>query len=183
MFQTVGVNPWDILAVETAERFADDLAAYSELVEASAHTTSDWTAAFACREAADPDAGIDSASWAAGNAAHELAERLAGDTVNSPDDPRFVTALQTQRQIQADLLRCIFGNPFRPVAFDPRWRTADVLGVARGVYDERAFGRLPVLMDALLDAGCDNADVLEHCRSEGPHARGCWVVDLVLGKT
>jgi hypothetical protein len=80
-------------------------------------------------------------------------------------------------------IRCIVGNPLRPVAFDPRWRTADVLGVARGVYEERAFDRLPVLMDALLDAGCDNADVLDHCRSPGPHVRGCWVVDLILGKT
>jgi hypothetical protein len=81
-----------------------------------------------------------------------------------------------------DLLRCIFGNPFRVVSFDPRWRTEDVLGVARGIYEERAFDRLPLLADALMDAGCDDEQVLGHCRDEGPHARGCWVVDLVLGK-
>jgi hypothetical protein len=80
------------------------------------------------------------------------------------------------------LLRDIVGNPFRPVAFDPRWRSADAVGLARGIYDERAFDRLPLLADALMDAGCDHEQVLGHCRSEGPHVRGCWVVDLVLGK-
>jgi hypothetical protein len=80
------------------------------------------------------------------------------------------------------LLRCVAGDPFRPVACDPGWRTADVVSLARGIYDERAFDRLPILADALQDAGCDNADVLGHCRGPGPHVRGCWVVDLVLGK-
>jgi hypothetical protein len=83
---------------------------------------------------------------------------------------------------QTMLARDIFGNPFRPVAFDPRWRTTDVIGLARGIYDERAFDRLPLLADALMDAGCADEQVIGHCRSEGPHVRGCWVVDLVLGK-
>ena len=74
------------------------------------------------------------------------------------------------------------GNPFRPVAFDPRWRTEDTLGLARGIYHERAFARLPLLADALMDAGCDDDRLVGHCRWAGPHARGCWVVDLVLGK-
>jgi hypothetical protein len=80
------------------------------------------------------------------------------------------------------LLRDIFGNPFRPVSFDPRWRTADTLGLARGIYEDRAFDRLPLLADALMDAGCADEQVIGHCRSEGAHVRGCWVVDLVLGK-
>jgi hypothetical protein len=84
---------------------------------------------------------------------------------------------------QAALLRCIFGNPFRPVALDPAWRTEAVVGLAAGIYADRAFDRLPVLADALEDAGCADADVLGHCRGPGPHARGCWVVDLLLGKT
>jgi hypothetical protein len=83
---------------------------------------------------------------------------------------------------QAGLVRDIFGNPFSPVAFDPRWRSADVVGVARGIYEERAFDRLPLLADALMDAGCADEQVIGHCRSEGPHVRGCWMVDLVLGK-
>jgi len=83
---------------------------------------------------------------------------------------------------QVAYFRDIFGNPFRPVAFDARWRTADVLGLARGIYEDRAFDRMPLLADALMDAGCDSDDLLTHCRGDGPHVRGCWVVDLVLGK-
>ncbi len=80
------------------------------------------------------------------------------------------------------VIRDIFGNPFRPVTVDPAWLTSDVLALARGIYAERAFDRMPILADALQDAGCDNEDVLTHCRdASAPHVRGCWVVDLVLG--
>jgi hypothetical protein len=84
--------------------------------------------------------------------------------------------------IQAGFARCILGNPFRPVTFDPRWRSADTVALARGIYEDRAFDRLLLLADALMDAGCDDEQVIGHCRSEGPHVRGCWVVDSVLGK-
>jgi hypothetical protein len=81
-------------------------------------------------------------------------------------------------------LHDIFGNPFRPVTLDPSWLTSDVVALARGIYDERAFDRMPILADALQDAGCDSEDVLNHCRDEkGTHVRGCWVVDLLLGKS
>jgi hypothetical protein len=75
-----------------------------------------------------------------------------------------------------------FGDTERPVARDPSWLTDTVLALARGIYDEKAFDRMPYLADALQDAGCEAEDVLTHCRGPGPHARGCWVVDLVLGK-
>jgi hypothetical protein len=66
---------------------------------------------------------------------------------------------------------------------DPAWLTSDVVALARGIYEERAFDRMPILADALQDAGCDNDDVLTHCRdASATHVRGCWVVDLVLGK-
>ena len=81
------------------------------------------------------------------------------------------------------LLRCLYGDPFRPVAADPGWRTSAVVGLAAGIYEDRAWDRLPVLADALEDAGCADADVLGHLRGPGPHARGCWVVDLILGKS
>ena len=83
--------------------------------------------------------------------------------------------------VAAALLRDTFGDRFRSVAIDRGWRTTDVLGVARGIYDERAFDRLPILADALQDAGCADGELLGHCRGPGPHARGCWAVDLVLG--
>jgi hypothetical protein len=83
----------------------------------------------------------------------------------------------------ADILRDIFGNPFRPITFDPAWRTDTVLSLAGQMYESRDFGAMPILADALQDAGCDNEDVLNHCRdANATHVRGCWVVDLVLGK-
>ena len=82
------------------------------------------------------------------------------------------------------LLREMFGNPFHPILADPAWLTSDVLALARGIYEERAFDRMPILADALQDAGCDNTDVLNHCRDTSlVHVRGCWVVDLLLAKT
>ena len=80
-------------------------------------------------------------------------------------------------------LHDIFGNPFRPLRTDPNWLTSTVVAIARGVYDERAFNRLPLLADALQDAGCENTDILDHCRGPGPHVRGCWVIDQLLGKS
>jgi hypothetical protein len=91
--------------------------------------------------------------------------------------------LDEEQARQATILRDIFSNPFRSVAFDPMWRTADVMLLANGIYEERAFDRMPILADALQDAGCDNADILGHCRdANAPHVRGCWALDLVLGK-
>jgi hypothetical protein len=86
---------------------------------------------------------------------------------------------------QCQLLRDIVGNPFRPAVVAPAWLawgggTAPKL--ARAVYDEHAFDRLPVLADALEEAGCTDADLLAHLRGPSPHVRGCWVVDLILGK-
>jgi hypothetical protein len=82
---------------------------------------------------------------------------------------------------QAALLRCIFGMvPFRAVPIVHSSST--VTAVAQTIYDDRAFDRLPILADALEDAGCTNQDILAHCRRGDEHVRGCWVVDLLLGK-
>lgn len=86
-----------------------------------------------------------------------------------------------ERAEQASLLRCIFGNPFRPVTLDPFWNTSTVLSLAQRMYGSRDFSPMPILADALQDAGCDNPDFLNHCRGGGPHARGRWVVDQLLG--
>ncbi len=77
----------------------------------------------------------------------------------------------------------LFGNPFRPIAVAPEWLTSTVLALATSIYTEKAFDRLPILADALQDAGCDSDDLLNHLRSAGPHVRGCWALDLVLGKS
>jgi hypothetical protein len=85
------------------------------------------------------------------------------------------------------LLRDIFGPlPFRAIALDPAWLTwnhATVHAIAGRIYDERTFHDLPILADALEDAGCTDPDILAHCRQGGEHVRGCWVVDLILGKS
>lgn len=80
------------------------------------------------------------------------------------------------------LFRCVFGNPFRPVVVDPVWLTSTVVDLAWANYVYRDFDRLSILADALEDAGCTDREILDHCRLPGPHVRGCWVVDLVLGK-
>lgn len=91
------------------------------------------------------------------------------------------------------LARWVSGSPQQPTAdadtgpvgvvFEPEWRTEAVVALSRGIYDDRAFERLPVLADALEDAGCADPDILAHCRGGGPHARGCWVIDAALGAT
>ena len=83
---------------------------------------------------------------------------------------------------QTALVRCLFGNPFRPRAVCAAGLTQEVRALAHSIYAERAFDRMPLLADALEASGRTNADLIEHCRSGREHARGCWVVDLLLGK-
>ncbi|MCE9565159.1 MAG: hypothetical protein K8U57_24265 [Planctomycetes bacterium] len=88
------------------------------------------------------------------------------------------------RSLGVEFVHDIIGNPFRPVSFDPDWRSLTVLSLAQHIYDSRDFSPMPILADALQDAGCDHADILTHCRdANATHVRGCWVVDLVLGKS
>ena len=131
-------------------------------------------------------AALDCASWQAAadsyRRAAQDAEAAAGYAVEGTAGREEYETRGRERAVQFDILRDIFGNPFRPVALAPSWLTSTVLALAEGIYAERAFDRLPILADALMDAGCDNDDVLNHCRSSGPHVRGCWVVDLLTGR-
>jgi hypothetical protein len=113
--------------------------------------------------------------------------RIAYGNIRAGYGAAWNPPLQEQfwREIDAEAraaVRDIFGDPFRPVAFSPDWRTDTALALARQLYESRDFSPMPILADALQDAGCGNEDILNHCRSSGPHVRGCWVVDLVLGK-
>jgi hypothetical protein len=84
---------------------------------------------------------------------------------------------------QVRLLRDVIPNPYRPVTFSPSWHTDTAVALARQMYDSRDFGAMPILADALQEAGCEDATILNHCRDpKQVHVRGCWVVDLVLGK-
>jgi len=92
---------------------------------------------------------------------------------------RAIKVLGAELKDQVKLLRDIF--PFRPLSFDPSWRTSTVSALAQTMYDFRDFSAMPILADALQDAGCDNEEMLAHCRDPKPvHVRGCWVVDAVL---
>jgi len=113
----------------------------------------------------------------------EMASQPAA-CVGKRHDRRFDRKLfAADQRAVADLVRDIFGNPFRPVTIAPAWwQTPSVVSLARTVYDSRDFSAMPGLADALEETGCGHPDVLAHCRGDGPHVRGCWVVDLILGK-
>ncbi len=124
--------------------------------------------------------------WQSAQEFAALVVRLRGEAVFG--DFRSGGGESIHRQREADragvarLIADIVGDPFRTVSVEPSWLASTVVQFAAGVYADRAFDRLPILADALEEAGCDNADMLSHCRGPGPHVRGCWVVDLLLGK-
>jgi hypothetical protein len=94
-------------------------------------------------------------------------------------------AVAVESKAQCDLVREVFGNPFRPATVDPAWRqwnAGAVVKMAQAIHEERRFGDLPILADALEEAGCDRADMVEHCRAGGEHVPGCWLIDLLLEK-
>ena len=192
-------------AVEVLEQLADGLATEKEraaaFTAAKAATASfnrdkggmeevhNW-AASAAEWAVDEDLTVDAEnlSFLAAAAVRRHAavtgppEERAMVTDNREGGPFAVAAEEAADLAQANLLREVFGNPFRPVKVKPAWLTDTVLALAKQMYESREFSAMPILADALQDAGCDNDDVLAHCRDTGAtHVRGCWVVDLLLG--
>jgi hypothetical protein len=130
------------------------------------------------------------AHYAANAIAHQLyySNRENSDEV-AMNSPVWIATSAAEWVTQCTMLRGIFGNPFRPISSNPSWLTPTVLGLAEAAYDNRNLpagtldnSRLAVLADALEDAGCDNADILNHLRQPGEHVRGCWLLDLLLGK-
>jgi hypothetical protein len=153
--------------VELAERYVDGRATREEFGVADWDREKPKESAIAacCRWDFDPYGGMY-------NLLHEMQAAFRHD------DPGVQEAAA-----QAALLRDIFHVPYpRSVTFDPAWKTSDVVGLAQAIYDERASDQMPILADALEEAGCDNAAILSHCREPAEHVRGCWVVDLVLGR-
>jgi hypothetical protein len=173
-----------ILATEVAERFVESAASHAELI-AAFHGAKEvceqiWRrtsggratnrrskrggqqsirVACSARDAADP-------SW-------DVRQALRSVRVGA------ATEMGVKR---SSLLRDIFGNPFRPVIADLAWLTSTIIVLAQAIYSERAFDRLPILADALEEAGCQGAEILAHCRGSGSHVKGCFVIDLILGK-
>jgi hypothetical protein len=173
------------VAVQVAEHYIDGLASWDELETAwRASQGFGGFAAGAADCASSPERvlgsnAIDVASYAS-NAAF-YADPRASKAKADRD-----RAMLAEQAAQADLLRDIAGNPFRatPTA-DPAWltwRDGTVRRLAETIYNERRFADLPVLADALEEAGCTDAEILDHCRGGGEHVLGCWMVDLVLAK-
>ena len=122
-------------------------------------------------------------AWGTAEATLIAAGRCVRVATGLLDDRPEQEHFSAEERTQCDLVRCIFGNPFRPTVFDPSWQTSDVTAISRGMYESRDFSAMAILADALQDAGCDDTTVLDHCRNTShAHTRGCWVVDSILGK-
>jgi hypothetical protein len=173
--------------VDVLERFADGAASESELLVAR-NTNLGF--------AADPPFGAEEGPfWADPNglmtrmidAAHDDLTRVhCEEECIGAADPQGSERISATAQAELiAVVRDVVGNPFRPVRFEASWllwSNGTVPKIGQAIYEERAFEWLPILADALLDAGCNNEHIIAHCRLLGTHVRGCWVVDLVLNK-
>jgi hypothetical protein len=177
-------------AVQVAERFSDGLATAEELWEAGEAV---WGAAESGELGVEGQGAAcayscyrqEDGSYPSGTP-REVANQMLvalGDEIAS--DERY----ETECGVLSNLLRCIIGNPFRPVTVSPAWQTPQVIALAQAGYEHRDLPsghldptRLAILADALEDAGCTDQTILNHLRGPGPHVRGCWAVDLILGK-
>ena len=173
-------DPRSRAVVEAAEKYADGL------IDKAALAAARVEAVRATREGSAPAPG--------GSYSPEAAAECLGNL--EPYDVFFactarvtfvvasyrIGTRKAEQALQARFLRDVFGNPFRPMVFAPEWRTDTAVALAQQMYDSREFGAMPILADALQDAGCDSESVLNHCRdAKQLHVRGCWVIDLVLG--
>jgi hypothetical protein len=166
-------------SLQVVERYADGLAAEGELTKAQGRALEGQMSAEdeAVYFAAEADAWMGAREAVVAAAGKELIFGWPGRNEYNAE------AQETELGIASDTVRDIFGNPFRPVAFSPEWRTNTAVALARQMYESRDFSAMPILADALQDAGCNSEEVLSHCRdANAAHVRGCWVVDLVLGK-
>ncbi len=183
-------------AVESAERWADGLVSAEELwpicadahaAEREAPTNQHRSAATAATcivadswDVTTDTSGDEAASYAADAVGWEMSSvaTSSSNTWGAAQEPGYAAECAEQSR----LLRCIVGNPFRPVTLNPSWLTLTVQSLARSIFNERSFGSIRILADALEEAGCHNTDILDHCRQDGEHVLGCWVVDLILSK-
>jgi hypothetical protein len=169
-------------AVDVAERYADGEVSGGEL-DAAFEAAFDAGAELAEEMDRDREAFLASgrdpsryAAWAASEAAHpdESADGAAFEAAHA-------SGLPGESEAQCELLRCLFGDLHHSPAIKSSWLTPDVKGIAEAIYTDKAFYRIPILADAPQDAGCGDPAILGHCRAGGIHARGCWVIDAVLG--
>lgn len=190
------------IAIETGERYADGQANHHELMEASEEAfcrrddlggderlhAAAIAAAFSVVDPAERDSAMPFFSTASAvqrtsDDLVQLAELSAADEQDAFETAESVQPThELEREAQCRLLRCVVGNPFRTIAVLPARLTPTVRELVQSIYDGRSFERLPELADALAEAGRIDFEILRHCRQPEEHVRGCWVVDLLLGK-
>lgn len=173
------LSPDQRRAVAAAERFADGAARATEMQAAAVPPVAGSVGTLAGAVSAVTHRQV---AHALRNATLLYLPLVVGGPVYTNPPFPAAQAYAERGRPMITILRCVFGNPFRSVALDPDWRTSDVLAMCRGMNDARDFAAMPILADALQDAGCEHPDILAHCRGPGPHVRGCWVVDLIMGK-
>lgn len=171
-------------AVDVAERYADRAAKRADLSAAHRVAQAAW-GRIGGAMFANPEDAPRGAVWALLRLTHPTKRHFADGVADScaaaagcVEPARYLELHNKECARQKRLLLDVLA----PAALDPGWRTSTVVALAWGIYADRAFDRLPILADALEDAGCEDADVLGHCRGPDPHVRGCWVVDSLLGK-
>jgi hypothetical protein len=173
-------------AVEVAERYADGLATDEELTAAREAAKRAWSAA---RMSYVHGQARRAAAYAASNDTEQLAYTSTAAYMGiggGKDVSAHMAAQQAERATHPARIRCIFGNTLLPApAVDPAWQAWNdgaIRKLAEAIYQQRRFADLPILADALEEAGCSEAAILAHCHSGGEHVRGCWVVDLLTGR-
>jgi hypothetical protein len=180
-------------AVEVSERFADDQADLGDLERAGAEAVSAIVLMRRERSLNGPQNGAYIAMGASvritfsryvANAAYSIAMDVR-QAARLTDTSNSQAIFREHGLRQCDHLRCIFGNIFRSPSLRPawlKWQGGMVRHIALDIYDKNEFHHLPILADALEEAGCTDEPILTHCRQHANHVRGCWVVDLLLGK-
>jgi hypothetical protein len=197
-FSACGRSVWHLLepsarlAIEAGEQLADGLAIDAELDSLRGQLFETRHAGRGCEQASadvavrvlDLNSSVYGLDWLIDAVAtllstHAMKEAILHGRKNVPADRNAKL-----RDDLAHLFRDVLGNPFRTITLDPSWISSTVVAIAKQTYESRDFSAaMPILADALQEAGCDNEDVLNHCRDASmTHARGCWLVDLVLGK-
>jgi hypothetical protein len=169
-------DEWSRQAIEIAEQFADGDASKATLSQAAKNLPRGGGVAYHVTLADGSSGALNLAGLMAEVTVIECQDAGHGDE-------EAEKAKTEENGVQAFIVRDIFGNPFRPLAVDRAWLTSTVVALAEGIYADRAFDRMPILADALQDAGCDSEDILAHCRdTQRTHVRGCWVIDLLTGR-
>jgi hypothetical protein len=177
---------WDWLgeksrrAVDVLERYVDGLASTDELRRAAGGAQEDWLEDFGHHH---PSNAVYFAVQVQEATAHHAALWAAAEVAEAVRIEAGQQGMTAERVAQCDLLREVFHGPCRPVYVRGSWRTGTVLSLASTIYSERKFRELPVLADALEDVGCEETDILNHCRSTAGHVPGCWVLDVLTGRS